>query len=69
MTVNGVPVAAVRPSFGDVTGLPDAQPDTVFVVSALVRAAVPNRSDVASPGALVRDSQGNVTGLAALQFN
>jgi len=63
----GVPL--VRTSYGEVVGLPDPSPGTLFVVSALVRAAVPHRADVASPGDLVRDASGNVVGCRNLVIN
>lgn len=43
-------------------GLPDPVPGVILIVSALVRAAVPHRTDVASPGDLVRDEAGQVVG-------
>ena len=66
---DGFQVAASAPTFGDVVGLPAPAPGVVFLVSALVRGAVPDRLDVASPGDLVRDDAGNVTGCRGLQFN
>lgn len=40
-------------SYGDIVGLPDSQPDTIFVVSALVLSAAKdkglNRVDVVAP--------------------
>jgi hypothetical protein len=66
---DGFQVAASAPTFGDVVGLPAPASGVVFVVSALVRNAVPDRLDVASPGDLVRDDAGNVLGCRELQFN
>jgi len=57
--INRIPVSVVR--FGDVVGLPDPVPGVIWIVSALVKQAV-NRSDVVSPGELVRNSDGNVIG-------
>ena len=65
--VNGIPVSRV--SYGEVVGLPEATEGTMFVVSALVRSAVPHRKDVASPGDLVRDAGGNVVGCKGLVVN
>jgi hypothetical protein len=62
-------VALVRGSYGQVTDLPDAVPGTVYVVSALVRAACPERRDLASPAKLVRDDAGRITGCEALEVN
>lgn len=42
-------VSLVRTVFGDVEGLPDPTEGTMFIVSALVRTAVPHRTDVVSP--------------------
>lgn len=56
-------------SFGDVFDLPDQEDGTVFIVSAMVRNAVCNRSDVASPGDLVRDANGVVIGCNGLDCN
>jgi hypothetical protein len=65
--VGGVPLS--RTTFGDVVGLPEPTEGTMFVVSALVRSAVPHRTDVASPGDLVRDAGGNVVGCKGLVVN
>lgn len=65
--VDGVPLVSV--SYGEVQGLPEPSDGVTFVVSALVRAAVPHRHDVASPGDLVRDAGGNVVGCRNLVVN
>lgn len=62
--VDGVPL--FRASFGAVENLPAEEAGVVLVVSALVRAACPTRSDLASPGELVRDAGGNVIGARGL---
>ena len=62
-------VGLVRTVFGAVKGLPEPEAGVIFVVSALVRAAVPGRSDVASPGDLVRDAAGAVVGCRNLVVN
>ena len=62
-------VPLVTMAYGAVEGLPEPIEGTVFVVSALVRCAVPMRSDVASPGDLVRDSLGAVVGCRNLVIN
>jgi hypothetical protein len=62
-----IPLVSV--SYGKVEGLPEGVPGTLFVVSALVRAAVPDRTDVASPGDLVRDEKGAVIGCRNLVVN
>lgn len=65
--VIGVPV--VKATFGEVTGLPEPVEGTMYVVSALVRGALPNRTDLASPGDPVRDEAGNVIGAKSLIVN
>ena len=52
----GTPLS--RQVYGAVEGLPEAQEGVLFVVSSLVRAAFPHRTDVASPGELVRNEAG-----------
>ena len=63
----GVPLTVV--SYGAVEGLPGPLLGVLYVVSGLVRAAVPDRRDVASPGELVRDSKGAVVGCKNLVVN
>lgn len=63
----GIPL--VSQQYGDVVGLPDPQPGVLFIVSAVVRAAVPHRLDVASPGDLVRDGNGQPIGCRNLVVN
>ena len=55
--------------FGEVEDLPSPVEGTIFLVSALVRLAVPTRKDVASPGDLVRDDSGKITGCRSLIVN
>ena len=52
----------VSTEFLDVTGLPDPQDGTFYVVSRLVLSACPDRTDLLCPGELIRDSGGNVAG-------
>jgi hypothetical protein len=58
--VDGVTISAVR--FGDVVGLPQPVDGVKFIVSALVKSACPNRTDLVSPGDQIRDENGNVIG-------
>lgn len=66
-SVAGVPLCRV--TTGEVTDLPDPVDGTLLVVSALVRLALPHRTDLASPGQLVRDNDGNVVGCCSLDVN
>lgn len=58
--INGIPI--IESTFGDPTGIPDPAPDTVFIVSRMVAAAFPDRSDFVIPGPLIRNEQGVVIG-------
>lgn len=66
VTVNGVSVPVNKTQFGTVSDLPDPRPDTIYVVSALVAQAVPNRPDVFMVDDAVRDDQGRIIGAKAL---
>jgi hypothetical protein len=46
----------------EVEGLPDKQLNTFYLVSRIVKDAVPDRMDVVVPTDLVRDSKGTVIG-------
>lgn len=52
-----------------VIGLPEPTFGVVWIVSAMVREACPDRKDLASPGELIRDEKGNPTGCKGLVFN
>ena len=66
VTVDGVSVPVNQTQFGTVFDLPDPQPDTIYVVSALVAQAVPDRQDVFIVDDAVRDDQGRIIGARAL---
>lgn len=66
VTVDGITIPVNQTRFGMVSNLPDPQPDTIFVVSALVAQAVPDRQDVVIPDDAVRDDQGRIIGCRAL---
>ena len=50
-------------------GLPEIQPDTMLIVSRWIRAAFPNRFDLASPGKVARNSDGIAVGCFGLFVN
>lgn len=58
--VNGIPVLRSTP--GEVTNEPEPVHGTVYIVSRLVAAALPERDDLVFPDGLVRDSTGKVIG-------
>lgn len=54
-------------TYGEVTGLPDPQPDTYYIVSLIVAQAVAGkRDDVLVVDDTVRDEQGRIIGARAL---
>ena len=57
---DGIPL--VEMTYGFVDGLPPEELATLYIVSALVRLAMPDRYDLASPGDLVRDASGQPVG-------
>lgn len=63
----GVPL--YRTVFGEVVDLPDPVEGVLYIVSGLVRSAVPHRADVVSPGDPVRDAEGIVRGARGLNVN
>lgn len=48
------------------TGLPEPEAWTLYVVSQLVVTHIPERTDLAFPFDLVRDDEGTITGFRAL---
>ena len=71
VVVNGVEIPTGANAFGEIEGLPEAQPDTLFFVSALVAQAAwaQGRNDVVCPLVAVRDDQGRVIGTSGLATN
>ena len=59
----------VRTCYGAVVGLPEEQDGVLYIVSGLVRAALPDRKDLASPAKLVRNDKGEIVGCEALEIN
>ena len=63
----GCPVPVVRQSFGDVHGLPDPAPGTIYIVSMPVAQAVGrSRDDVFIPGEQIRDETGRIIGCRSI---
>ena len=62
--INGLPLT--KTIFGEVEGLPEEKEDTYIIVSAMVKSALPGRSDLLVPGLQVRDDQGRVVGCQSL---
>lgn len=64
---DGAPLITRR--YGEVIGLPEPRAGTLYIVAALVRLALPDRADLASPGDLIRDESGQIIGAANLIVN
>jgi len=62
---NGIPF--YQTTYGAVSGLPDPEADTIYIVSGLVRAAMPERIDLWQPGELLRNEAGQPVGCIGLQ--
>ena len=62
--VNGIPVTSTV--YGEVTGLPEFQEGTVYIVSALVAQRCAHRNDVFVPNELVRNDEGVIIGCKSL---
>ena len=54
---------------GTVEGLPGPKHGVYYIVSSLVRLALPDRNDLLSPGQLVRDDEGRPVGCRTLTRN
>jgi hypothetical protein len=65
--VNSVPIFSTQ--FGEVKDLPKPEAEKMYIVSLLVRSALPNRRDLASPGELIRDAEGKPIGCKGLNIN
>lgn len=61
--IDGIPI--IKKQLGKIIGLPEPQPDTIFVVSLPVAQAA-KRADVLAIGESVRDVKGNVVGAKSL---
>jgi hypothetical protein len=64
--VDGLDIPVLNLQFGQVEDLPAPREGVLYLVSALVGQACPDRTDVVSPGRLIRDDQGRVVAAAAL---
>ena len=65
--VDGIPLTSTV--FGEVQDMPDAVQDTYLIVSRMVLAAMPYRSDLLVPNELVRNDKGQIIGCRSLAKN
>jgi len=66
IVIDDVALPVVRTTIGDVEGLPEAKPGVLLLVSALIAEGCPERDDLISPGALIRDDAGKVIGAVGI---
>lgn len=65
--LDGIPL--YRSEFGTVSNLPPPQEGVVYIVSRMVRQAVPpTRTDIVCPGGALRDERGNIIGARGLSY-
>ena len=60
----GIPLT--RTKFGEPEGLPNFKQGRFYIVSQLVKSALPDRTDLLVPAELVRDEKGNIIGCCSL---
>lgn len=67
-SVDGHELPLVAKRFGEVEGIPEPEPGTIYIVSALAAQAAwaVGRRDVVCPGDPVRDAEGRIIGAASL---
>lgn len=65
--IGNVPITST--TFGEVTGLPGEQEGTYYIVSRLIRQALPDRNDLLVPNDMVRDEAGRIIGCKSLANN
>lgn len=62
-------IPLVKTVYGAIENLPEPDGKTLYIVSGMVRTACPDRKDLVSPGALVRNEAGQVIGCKELITN
>jgi len=63
-TVDDVPLS--KTVFGEPDGLPEPENGTLYIVSQLIKSALPQRTDLVVPAEVVRDDKGNIVGCQSL---
>jgi len=64
--INGIPIS--KTVFGEPEGLPKEQPRVFYIVSQLVKNALPERKDLLVPSEVVRDDKGQIIGYRSLSI-
>lgn len=63
--IDGIPVYETK--YLDCQNLPSEQDDTIYIVSIIVVQACPSRTDLYTPGDLLRDAKGRIIGCKGIQ--
>lgn len=58
--IRDIDITQVHYDARNITGLPEPSPNAIYIVSTMVLAACPHRSDVFAPGAPIRDDNGRI---------
>jgi len=62
-------IIITRTEFGEVYNLPEPKEGVLYIVSRLVLAACPIRTDLLVPNELYRDKDGNIKGCQSFSIN
>lgn len=62
--IDGIPIS--QTVFGDAEGVPDYKFGTYYIVSQLVKSALPHRKDLLVPAEVIRDVNNNIIGCKSL---
>lgn len=66
--LKGSGINFIYTEFSDPINLPEESMDKIYIVSAILKNALPDRNDLVVPADLIRDEKGNVIGCRALSF-
>lgn len=61
---DGTPIT--KTEFGEPEGLPEFKENTFYIVSQMIKDALPKRKDLFVPAEVVRDKEGNIIGCKSL---
>lgn len=64
--IDGIPISST--TWGETNDVPDYMEGTYYIVSQLVKNALPKRKDLLVPKGAVRDDKGNVIGCTRLDI-
>ena len=67
-TDEGAKIPIISTVFSDVTGLPNPEPDTIYIVSRITKNRLPERPDLVTPDQLIRDENGTLLGCLSLSI-